>query len=125
MQVFHPCIVVVFDRLPLLAGQRFNFRELGNYTLQQLKIESTFGDHDCPIVSSGTAEIQQPQHWPPICRSICMPAEDDAVAREFIERLDRGELNGHLSVELPRLSYEQLLRVAKIIAERIESQVKR
>jgi len=52
-----------------------------------------------------------------------MPTDDNSVVRDFIDRLDRGELNGHVGVELSKLSYEQLLRVARITAERIEKQL--
>ena len=51
------------------------------------------------------------------------PTHDDDVVRSFIERLDRDELNGHLSVELPKLTYAQLLRVGMILAERIEKEL--
>ena len=53
-----------------------------------------------------------------------MPTDDDVVG-DFIDRLDKGELNGHVGVELSKLSYEQLLRVARITAERIEKQMGR
>jgi len=32
-------------------------------------------------------------------------------------------LNGHLSVELPKLTYAQLLRVGMVLAERIEKEL--
>ena len=46
--------------------------------------------------------------------------DDEEVVRTFIERLDKGELNGKLTAELPKLTYEQLLRVGKILAKREE-----
>ena len=60
--------------------------------------------------TSHTSVLEVPRHSMDI----------DEVVRVFMERLDRGELNGHLGLELPKLSYEQLLRVARILAEREE-----
>ena len=48
-----------------------------------------------------------------------MDTDDDAIVRSFIQRLDNGELNGHMNYEMSTLSYDQLLRVGQILAERI------
>ena len=44
--------------------------------------------------------------------------DDEEAVRIFMERLDRGDLDGHLTDELPKLTYAQLLRVGRILAER-------
>ena len=43
---------------------------------------------------------------------------DDAVIADFLERLDTGQVDGQLNVELAKLSYSQLLMVSKVFAER-------
>jgi hypothetical protein len=48
-----------------------------------------------------------------------------ARRRDFIKRLDRGELTGNLCVVLSKLSYEQLLCGASNTAERIEKKMDR
>ncbi len=54
-----------------------------------------------------------------MCRVFRMHPDDDAVVREFIERLDQGELDEHLADELAKLTYGQQLSVAQIITERM------
>ena len=49
----------------------------------------------------------------------CMPTDEDVV-RDFIERLDKGEIDGTLNLD--RLSDLQLLRVMQILVERAEEQ---
>jgi len=50
---------------------------------------------------------------------------DDAVVRAFIERLDRRELNDELKLELKKLTNEQLHRVSRILAQRVDMQSSR
>jgi hypothetical protein len=52
-------------------------------------------------------------------------ASDDPAVRALIERLDRRELNDELKVELKKLTDEQLLRVVRILSERVEMQSSR
>ena len=49
----------------------------------------------------------------------CMPTDDDVV-RDFIKRLDQGEIDGTLNLD--KLSDFQLLRVMQILAGRVEEQ---
>ena len=51
-----------------------------------------------------------------MCNHLNMPTDDDAVVRDFIERLDRGEVNGHLAEELPKLSYRGARAMANVSA---------
>jgi hypothetical protein len=41
-----------------------------------------------------------------------------ASAKDFLENLDAGELDGNLLTELEKLSTEQSLEVAQLLAER-------
>ena len=50
---------------------------------------------------------------------------DDAVVRSFIERLDDRELKNELKIDLKKLTNEQLLRVSRILAKRVETQSRR
>jgi hypothetical protein len=45
-------------------------------------------------------------------------ATDDAVIADFLKRLDSGQMDGRLNVELSKLSYAQILTVGRILAER-------
>lgn len=47
---------------------------------------------------------------------------DDAVVRAIIEWLDNRESKDELKIELTKLTNEQLLRVSRILAKRVEMQ---
>ena len=51
--------------------------------------------------------------------------DDDAVIADFLKRLDTGQVDGQLNVELAKLSYSQLFMVSKILVERREIQEER
>jgi hypothetical protein len=44
--------------------------------------------------------------------------DERSTAHDFLRRLDSGELDGNLSEEMTKLSYEQLLDVGGWLAER-------
>ena len=44
--------------------------------------------------------------------------QDNELIETFLKRLEGGEIDGRLNLELARLSYSQLLTVSKILAER-------
>lgn len=46
---------------------------------------------------------------------------DDPVVTSFLKRLESGEVDGRLNIELSKLSYAQLLALSRILAERRSS----
>ena len=42
------------------------------------------------------------------------------LAADFVQKLDKGGLDGRVIDELGKLSYEQLLRISQLLAQRVE-----
>ena len=44
----------------------------------------------------------------------------DKLFADFIARMDRGEMDGHLTEELQTLSYEDLIKVCAVLMGRVK-----
>jgi hypothetical protein len=49
-----------------------------------------------------------------------MPTDDYKSSIEFLEKMDAGELDGHFTAEIKKLSREQLEQLAHVLVERDE-----